>query len=271
MIRKWGKIDERNIIPPINKETFCSKTYNRRLTILSNFCNWLVKESIWVTNPLEGVRRKSSKQVVSSKRKPFTVEEITSILQAIKYDQACSKASRYKHSHYYPFLYFIFYTGVRNAEAIGLKVSKINLDNNLVTIDEVLARSLTGNSSKKRIRKGTKNGKKRQIPLSNELKDIILNQMLGKSEDELLFLSPKGKAIDDNNFQKRIFKPVLNFLGIEERVPYACRHTFGSRCIDAGITPVMTAFLMGNSAETVLRSYTHQLTIPKQLPNIQIE
>jgi integrase len=30
----------------------------------------------------------------------------------------------------------------------------------------------------------------------------------------------------------------------------------------------MTAFLMGNNPETALRNYTHQITIPKELPNI---
>jgi len=64
------------------------------------------------------------------------------------------------------------------------------------------------------------------------------------------------------------FKKVLLSLGIDERVLYACRHTFGSRCIDEGVSPVMTAFLMGNNPETTLRNYTHQLNIPDNLPVI---
>lgn len=151
---------------------------------------------------------------------------------------------------------------MRNAEAIGLRCGKVNLLGKLITIDEVLARPLSGCSSKKRIRKQTKNGKVRQLPMSNELVIVLLQSISGKKDDDLVFLSPKGKAIDDKNFQDRIFKPVLKFLGIRERVLYACRHTFGSRCIDSGITPVMTAFLMGNNPETALRSYTHQLNTP---------
>ena len=89
-----------------------------------------------------------------------------------------------------------------------------------------------------------------------------------KIADDLVFLSPKGKAIDDKNFQARIFRQVLNKLEIPPRVLYACRHTFGSRCIDGGLSPVMTAFLMGNSPEVALKSYTHQIQIPKTLPKI---
>jgi len=268
MMRKWGKIGQTNILTLLNKETFCAKTYNRRLSILSQFCDWMVKQSIWVTNPLVGVKKRKTINSKDSKREPLTTEEIALILHTVKNDLASPKASRYKHSHYYPFLYFILSTGVRNAEAIGLRAGKVNLLENLITIDEVLARPLSGCSSKKRIRKQTKNGKVRQLPLSEELREVLIHIMKGKKDDDLVFLSPKGKAIDDKNFKDRIFKPVLKFLGIRERVLYACRHTFGSRCIDAGITPVMVAFLMGNNPETALRNYTHQLSIPKNLPKI---
>jgi integrase len=91
---------------------------------------------------------------------------------------------------------------------------------------------------------------------------------LNKLPDDLVFVSQKGNAIDDKNFQARIFRQVLKQLQIPIRVLYACRHTFGSRCIDSGLTPVMTAFLMGNSPEVALKNYTHQIQIPKTLPEI---
>ena len=90
----------------------------------------------------------------------------------------------------------------------------------------------------------------------------------GKNLDDLVFKSINGLPIDDNNLQKRVFKPILKELGIEERVLYACRHTFASRCIQSGISPVNTAFLMGNNPETTLRNYTHQIDTPNNLPII---
>jgi excinuclease ABC subunit A len=38
--------------------------------------------------------------------------------------------------------------------------------------------------------------------------------------------------------------------------------------LNSGLSPVMTAFLMGNSPEVALKNYTHQLQITKELPNI---
>ncbi|HLD52073.1 MAG TPA: tyrosine-type recombinase/integrase [Sediminibacterium sp.] len=268
MLRKWDKVAQTNIHLKLNAETFCGATYNRRLTMLKDFVKWLVKAQIWTFNPLEDINPKKYKKAKQPKRKPFTEDEISSILKAFRNDTYTPKFSAYKHSHYYPFIYFIFKTGVRNAEAIGLRVSSIDLNSKQIHIKEVLARSLKGTSAALRIRKETKNGKERILPLTPDLL-YILNPLLdGKQKDDLVFQSPNGLAIDDNNFQPRVFKKVLKGLNIEERVLYACRHTFGSRCIDSGITPVMTAFLMGNNPETALRNYTHQINIPSSLPEI---
>jgi len=268
MLRKWGNIEEGNIQKKFSLETNAAVTYNRRLTILKGFSRWLVKKGIWKTNPLEDINPKKVKKAKLPKRTPFSVEEIQKILEAIKNDTYSPKCSSFKHSHYYPFIYFLFKTGVRNAEAIGLRVGCIDLVNYHIHINEVLARSLKGTSAALRIRKETKNGKERILPLTPDLVNILKPIISNKHHDDLVFESPKGLAIDDNNFQKRIFKPILTKLNIEERVLYACRHTFGSRCIDSGISPVMTAFLMGNNPETALRNYTHQISLPTELPKI---
>lgn len=268
MMKKWGMIEEGNIQKKLSLETNAPVTYNRRLTILKSFAKWLVKKGIWRTNPLEDINPKKVKKVKDQKRVPFTENEITSILEAFKNDTYTPKCSASKHSHYYAFIYFLFKTGVRNAEAIGLRVGSIDLNKKQIHIKEVLARSLKGTSAAMRIRKETKNGKERILPLTPDLLKVLNPLIDGKKADNLVFQSYKKLAIDDHNFQKRIFKPILKHLNIEDRVLYACRHTFGSRCIDAGITPVMTAFLMGNNPETALRNYTHQINIPKDLPKI---
>ena len=268
MLIKWGDIQEGNIQKKLSQLTNAAVTYNRRLTILKSFAKWLVKKGVWTANPLEDINPKKVKKAKLPKRAPFSVGEIHLILEAIKNDTYTPKCSSYKHSHYYPFIYFLFKTGVRNAEAIGLRVSSIDVKKKQIHIKEVLARTLKSGSTENRVRKETKNGKERILPLTADLHEVLQPLISLKNNDDLVFHSPTGKSIDDHNFQNRIFKPVLKKLGIDERVLYACRHTFGSRCIDAGITPVMTAFLMGNNPETALRNYTHQITIPKELPNI---
>ncbi|WP_439516708.1 tyrosine-type recombinase/integrase [Sediminibacterium sp.] len=224
MIRKWGVVDEQNVLVKFKSEQFCVGTYNRRLTMLKTYVKWLVKSGIWKNNPIEDVQPRRGKKLPKPKRKPFTEEEIRKILDAFKNDTYCPKSSRYTHSHYYPFIYFIFKTGVRNAEAIGLRVGKVNLNKRIILINEVLARSLKGSSSVQRKRKETKNGKERVLPLTDDLFELLIPLLQNKKSDDLIFQSINGLPIDDNNLQKRVFKPILKELGIEERVLYACRH-----------------------------------------------
>ena len=268
MLRKWNQVSQNNIVKKFNAETFCSSTYNRRLTILKSFVNWLIIQKIWDFNPLLSVNNKRNKTIKNPNRTPFTEDEIRRIIDAFNQNTACSSHSNFKHSHYYPFIYFIFKTGCRPSEAVGLRVNSVNLENQTITIKEVLARTIKHTSALQRIRKETKNGKIRILPLTEDLTALLTPVLINKQPDDLVFLSPKGKAIDDKNFQARIFRKVLNKLEIPPRVLYACRHTFGSRCIDSGLSPVMTAFLMGNSPEVALKNYTHQMQIPKTLPEI---
>lgn len=268
MLRKWGVVSEKNMLVKFNSEKFCERTYNRRLTMLKSFVKWLVKNSIWKFNPLEDVNPKRCKKVENPTRNPFTRDEITKILNAFYYNTCCPKYSPIKHSFYYPFLYFMFKTGVRNSEAIGLRVNNIDPVNKQITIKEVLARTLKGNSAKQRVRKETKNGKIRIIPLTNDLMQVLNPLLSDKKADDLVFSSPEGTAIDDNNFQTRIFRKVLKELNIPHRVLYACRHTFASRCLEANISPTMTSYLMGNNPETLLRTYAHVIELPQQLPQI---
>jgi integrase len=267
-IRKWGRVDASNILTKLNSEKYSPNTYNRKLGLLKLFTKWLFKQSIWDFDPLEEVMKRKTKKIAKPKRIPFTVEEISSILNAIKNDTFSQKKNRYPHSKYYPFIYFLFKTGVRPAEAIGLRVGRIDQLKKLIHIKEVLARTLKGTNANARVRKETKNGKERVLPLTEDLLEVIKPLLANKHADALVFQSFSGGPIDDKMFQRRVFKPVMKALGISDRDLYACRHTFGSRCIDQGITPVMAAFLMGNNPETALRNYTHQITLPKDLPLI---
>ncbi|GAA4334947.1 site-specific integrase [Flaviaesturariibacter amylovorans] len=268
MMRRWGRFDTRSVVRLLNAENIAPRTYNRRLTLLRAFFTWAVKSKAVPENPLEEVLPKKAKRTEKANRKPFTEYEIVRILEAFRKDSFSSDGQQVRHSHYYPFLFFMFSTGVRNAEGVGLRVKHVDLQRNCIYINEALARSLKGTNAAARVRKDTKNGKHRVIPMSEELRVVVEPLLEGKGPEDLVFKSPKGKAIDDSMFQKRIFSKVLKGLGIEHRVLYACRHTFGSRCIADGITPVMTAFLMGNNPETALRNYTHQLGLPKALPAI---
>jgi integrase len=259
MLIRWENFTEDEIILKFRAEKLSSSTFNERLSILKKFFDWMV-------NPLEDVMRKKSNNRSSSSRYPFTLMESCSILNAFKSDACVKSCSRYTHSHYYPFLYFLFCTGARNAEAVGLRVEHVDVVNNKIKIERALARTLKGTHAKARIDKETKNGKVRYLPLSPELREVLLPLLINKQPTDLVFTSVNGLCIDDRMFTRRVFKPVLKKLNIKYRTLYACRHGFSSKLLAAGVNPVTTAFLLGNNPETALRYYTHLISVPETLP-----
>jgi len=268
MLMRWKNINETTILGLLNGEALGPKTYSQRLSILKKFTEWLYKNKYWNSKPLEDVAFRKRIRTKRMDRKPFTFEEIQLILEAIKTDRFNHEMSHYKHSFYYPFLYFLFKTGCRPSEAVGLRVGSIDMEKNIILIKEILVAPIKTHKASLRVRKATKNSYERVLPLTNDLKDIIKPLIDGKESDDLIFQSNNNLAINPRDFQRHTFKPVLKKLGIENRVLYACRHTFASRCIDEGMSPITTAFLMGNTPEVALRIYTHQIQIPKNLPEI---
>ncbi len=74
--------------------------------------------------------------------------------------------------------------------------------------------------------------------------------------------------IDDRMFQRRTFKPVLKELNIQERDLYACRHTFATRAVQAGLKAHEVAYIMGDNLQTVIANYYHKEKLTVALPDL---
>jgi len=61
-LRKWGEINSSETLHKLNNENYCSKSYNKRLSMLNWFSNWMVKQNIWTVNPFDGVSRRKVKK-----------------------------------------------------------------------------------------------------------------------------------------------------------------------------------------------------------------
>lgn len=68
------------------------------------------------------------------------------------------------------------------------------------------------------------------------------------SPDNLVFTTPSGKSIDDNNFRNRAWK-------ILYRQPYATRSTLISHALDLGHSPIMVAQLTEHDVKTPYSNY----------------
>lgn len=267
MLKKWGDFKVDDTPKLMGRETFGPKTFNDRRNCLIKFYGWMVKKKKIADNPLEEVATKKRLRN-HEQRKPFTSDEANKILAALKFDEFRQKSSRYSHSQYYPIVAFMLQTGVRNGEAIGLKVKDLLWDSNEVRIARALARTSKGSHIKVRKEKGTKMNNVRFLPLNKKLTLLLKPLCFGKTGENYVFTNENGNPIDDRMFQRRVFKPVLKSLDIEKRDLYACRHTFATRAVQSGMKANEVAYLMGDDLETVLANYYHKEKRADALPTI---
>lgn len=138
------------------------------------------------------------------------------------------------------------YLGLRIGEALALKTSDINLSRNLIHI----SRTLTFDKNHKLIMgefPKTFAGI-RDVPIPKFILKEILNQMrLAENHKEnLLFVNSQNNYADPKNANK-FLKNTLKKVNMNDITTHSLRHTYGTRCIEAGMRAVALQRLMGHS------------------------
>ncbi len=73
MLVRWRISSVDDVVIKLQNEKLSESTFNRRLTMLKQFFNWLVKKKHIVENPLEDVSRKRRKKKEIATRRPFSI------------------------------------------------------------------------------------------------------------------------------------------------------------------------------------------------------
>ncbi len=263
MLDKYGKPITLAEVPKFvlwMNSRLSSKTVSDRLSYLRKCCKWAMTQGLMTTNPFEGVRAQWAR--AKPKPKPFSKDEIQQIITAFE-------NSRY-YSHYTDYVKFLFATGARTSEAIGLRWEHISFSREQIEIYEVMARGDDGSSSN-RVRKGTKTDNLRVIPCKGKLKAMLIarkDSTINLKPDDLVFPSPTGTTIDDNNFRDRAWRKILAEAGVEYRHPYIMRHSLISHMVEDGVPLTGIAYIAGHRDTTMIqKTYGHMINRP-DLPNL---
>ena len=138
------------------------------------------------------------------------------------------------------------YTGLRVGEVLALQAQDIDLKKNIIHVNKTLRRNaedkiVMGDSTK------TYAGI-REVPIPEAILAEIKEQLeVAKNHfDKQLFLSSTENYADPrgiNNILKRI---LIQNCDIKDITTHSLRHTFGTRCIESGMAPVVVQRLMGH-------------------------
>ena len=152
------------------------------------------------------------------------------------------------------------YMGLRIGEVLALTINDFDLKHRKVNIRRTLTTDgnrdvIMGNKTK------TYAGK-RIVPIPDFIYPYIVEQMqiadkLENNEEKLLFKPKNCKYTRRKNVNNRLKILMQNNWGITGITTHNLRHTFGTRCIEAGMAPVVVQRLMGHKDISVtLNTYT---------------
>lgn len=233
-------------------ETLTPSSTKKILMHLTACCDWAVQEDLIQDNPFKKLGRVSSGRK-SKGINPFTKAEIDLIVTEF------GQHPQYK--HYTTFVEFLFFTGCRTSEAIGLQWKHVSPDLTTITFSEAL---VLGS------RKGTKTGAVRKFPVNRQLRFLLSKiKPANAKPDDLVFRSPNGLPIDSHNFLNRAWRSILSNLPIDYRPQYNTRHSFITLCLEAGIQVQQVASWVGNSPKTIWQHYAG-LTSKQDVPEIEL-
>ena len=235
----------------------------RTLMQLSAACKWGIKHKLLDDNPFEGMYLDlSATQPLPPMA--FTVEERDQIIAAFETDSRPGMTYR----HYAPFIKFLFWTGCRPCEAIGLRWGSVTPDCSRVHFHE----SIVEVSGRLERRIEDKTNVKRWFSCPKRLKELLQSiRPEAPDAEELVFKSPKGKTITESNFADRAWTKVLTKLGLEEKdkikmTPYNCRDTFITLQALQGHSSTTIARWVGNSSEVIEKRYLDKMKLDHLKP-----
>jgi integrase len=171
-------------------------------------------------------------KIPKSDVQPFSINEVTRILNAVRSDYRLYYTVR-------------FFTGLRTGEIDGLKWKYVDFEHRLIKIRETV---VAGEESYTKT-----DASQRDVFMSDPVYKALQAQFqITGPLSKFVFCQKNGECIDHNNVTKRVWYPLLKRLGLEKRRPYQTRHTAATLWLASGESPEWIAKQMGHSTTEML-------------------
>jgi integrase len=194
-------------------------------------------------NPFLGMAEDMQLSRAETTPNAFSNEEMASVIQA--FDE-----SRY-YASYAHLVRFLFLTGCRPSEAIGLEWEQISGDCDRIRFD----RSIVHISGKPIRNQRSKTNRIRVFPCQPALRQLLIDLSSARKYGGLVFQSPNFLPIDYKNFSQRGWAKVVEPVIGRPSTPYSCRDSFITMQISKGIPIALVARWVDNSVEMIERYY----------------
>jgi len=211
-----------------------ARSVNRKLSALKSFYKYQRKRGLITENP---ATRLIAPKVGKKVPRTIQVPQMESLLDGEFFPNDFEGARD-------QLIIALFYeTGIRLQELITIKTSSIDRESRIIRI--------TGKGSKQR-----------QILYSEKLEILLFSYLkqkkdLPESDNLILFVTSKGKAIYPRLVQRMLDKYLGMVTSSQDRNPHVLRHTFATSLMDRGADINAIKHLLGHSSLGSTQVYTH--------------
>lgn len=204
-----------------------SRTVSRHLSALRTFFNFLTFNDLIDSNPMEGIQNpKLPKNIVKFLDEGY-LNQTLNVLQ--------SKENIFQD---YVILETLYSTGMRVSEICNLKKSDIDIENGLIKVSG-------------------KGNKVRLIPLTERLKNLLLEILKYRNSNDYIFQTKKGGKLYPE-YIERLVKKYLSEISEDGKVyPHLIRHTFATHLLNRGADIRTIKELLGHESLETTTIYTH--------------